>query len=136
MSKFIIVFTFCCILVFALVLESNKSNLWQKWNSTVLKASKSKGNLILLKVVRDGCHYCSEMERDVFNDPSVNAFVRSHFIPVKVNISHETMPLGLEALMTPSFYFINSEKKIIKRVLGAYTRDDFNAIMRNIIKAQ
>ena len=136
MSRFIIVFTFCCILLFGLVLEPIKSNLWQKWDSTVLKASEDRGNLILLKVVRDDCHYCSDMEMNVFNEPSVHEYVKSNFVPVKINITHETMPLGLKAFMTPSFYFINSERKVIKRILGAYTRDDFSDMMQNIVREQ
>lgn len=136
MARVIIVLIFCSILVFGLVVEPIKSGLWQKWDNTVLKASESRGDLILLKVVRDHCHYCSNMEADVFNEPSVHAFVKRHFVPVTINISHETMPLGLKASMTPSFYFINSEKKVIKRILGAYTRDDFSDMMQNIIKAQ
>ena len=136
MNRIIVVLGLCSILVFAWATEFSEEKLWQKWDKSLLETSKKRGDLILLKVVKDNCHYCRDMEKNVFKEASMHALVKDNFVPVSVNISHESMPLGLKPSMTPSFYFINSEKKVVKQIVGSWSRDDFNSFVHNILKAQ
>lgn len=136
MSKLIALFTICCILVFALGADSSQEKLWNKWDKNLLLTSKKENKLILLKVIKDNCHYCSDMEKNVFSKASMHAFVKDKFLPVSVNISHEKMPLGLKYSVTPSFYFITWEKKVVKKVVGSWNSDDFRAFLDTILKAR
>ena len=136
MSRIIVILSFCCILAFELLADESETNLWQKWTETVLKRSEESQKLILLKVVRDDCYYCTYMNYYVFNQVETSTYIKKHFIPVAVNISHESMPLGLKASMTPSFYILTADKKVVKNIRGAWTNDDFKALMHTIVKGQ
>lgn len=82
--------------------------------------------------MRDGCHYCDEMQRAVFDDAAMAARIEERFVPVKVNLLHETMPLGLKVAMTPSFYFLTADAKVIKFVPGSWNREDFSTFLDEV----
>ena len=86
----------------------------------------------MVDAVRDACRYCDFMDSEVFGDAEVAAAVEARFIPVKVNISRETMPFGLKVPMTPSFYFLTAEGEVIKTVPGAWNREDFISILKEV----
>ena len=136
MNKIIAGLAICSILVFVWVTEFSEDKLWQKWDTTLFETSKKHGKLIMLKVVKDNCHYCSDMEKSVFSESSIRDLLKDNFVPVSVNLSLETVPLGLKPSMTPSFYFIDSERKVVKQIVGSWGRDDFSSFVHNILKAQ
>ncbi len=104
---------------------------WQTYESAVADAKKS-NKIIMIDAVRTGCHYCADMEHNVFDDPKVSAWIEARFIPVKINISKEQMPLGIDVAMTPTFYFINSEAVLIKRIPGSWSWEDFESMLSTI----
>lgn len=104
---------------------------WKSW-SDALALSRKKHKIIMIEAVRDGCHYCEDMQRDVFNDSKMKEEIQKHFIPVKVNLSRQKMPLDIEVSMTPTFYFITEEKKVIKTVPGSWNQEDFKNMLREI----
>jgi thioredoxin-related protein len=79
---------------------------WKSW-SDALALSKKKHKIIMIEAVRDGCHYCEDMQRDVFSDKRMSDFIQKRFIGVRINIAHQKMPLDIEVSMTPTFYFIS-----------------------------
>lgn len=104
---------------------------WKSWNDA-RALSKKNHKIIMLEVVRDGCHYCENMQRDVFDDKRMSDFIQKRFIGVKINIAHQKMPLDIEASMTPTFYFISEDKKIIKTVPGSWNQEDFKSMLEEI----
>ena len=104
---------------------------WQSYESA-LNAAKKSGKIIMIDAVRTGCHYCEEMERAVFDDRNVSAWIEARFVPVKINISNEKMPLEINVSMTPTFYFINADEKIIKKIPGAWDWIDFHSMLKRI----
>lgn len=104
---------------------------WKSWNEARTLAKKNH-KIIMLETVRDGCHYCEEMEHAVFEDPAMAALIQKRFIPVKIVINRQTVPLGIEVSMTPTFYFINGEQKVIKTVPGSWNREDFKTILGEV----
>jgi thioredoxin-related protein len=104
---------------------------WQSYESA-LKIAKAKGKIIMIDAVRTGCHYCEDMEQDVFDDPKASQWIETHFIPVKINVSNKAMPLDIEVSMTPSFYFINGDEKVIKKIPGAWSWEDFHSMLEGI----
>jgi len=109
--------------------------VWKSYDDTTLH-QLDKDKLLLIKVIRDDCYYCNYMDKKVFSDSAMQTLLLKHFALIKVNISHEAMPLGLEGKMTPTFYFINKQGKVIKRLLGAWSKTDFEDIVQKIIKEQ
>ena len=103
---------------------------YKKFEEAIALAKKT-DKMVLLGVVRDGCHYCEEMEERVKNSPEMIKYIDERFVTVKVNLSYEKVPLGLKVSMTPTFFFITSEKEVLKRVPGAWNLQDFTELLEN-----
>ena len=104
---------------------------WRSWEAGAAEAQRT-GKIIMIDAVRDHCHYCSDMERAVFDDAEMVAYIEARFVPVKVNLSAESMPLGLTVPMTPSFYFLTPSGEVVKTVPGSWNREDFTSFLEGI----
>ena len=99
-----------------------------------LQLQKQNKKIIMLDAMRTDCHYCIDMERNVFDDPEMAKWIQKRFIPVKVNLDIDKLPLGLEVYFTPTFFFIDSNQKILKKVPGSWNIQDFKDLTKNINK--
>jgi thioredoxin-related protein len=104
---------------------------WLKWDEALL-ATRSTGKIIMIDAVRDGCHFCVDMDNEVFEDAQMAAYIERCFIPVKVNLSHNAMPLDLTVPMTPSFYFIEGGTKLVKMIPGSWNKEDFRSFLEEM----
>lgn len=104
---------------------------WKSWDEGRILAKKSH-KIILLDAVREGCHYCDEMDMAVFRDPQMAEEIQKRFVPVKIVLNRQKMPLNLDVSMTPTFYFISADQKVLKSVPGSWNREDFRTIMGEI----
>jgi thioredoxin-related protein len=104
---------------------------WKSWDAGI-KQAKEENKIVMIDVVRTGCHYCDDMEKAVFDDAKMSAWIEKRFVPVKINISNEKLPLGLHASMTPSFYFISKEKKVLKKIPGSWNQEDFKSFLKSV----
>lgn len=93
---------------------------------------KKNGKVIMIDFVRTDCHYCEDMQKDVFNNKEMSAWLESRFIPVQINIDHDKMPIDVEVHFTPMFYFLNKENKIVKKIPGAWNIEDFKDLTKGI----
>jgi len=104
---------------------------WRSWSDGVQEA-KASHKIIMIDVVRTGCHYCDDMEEAVFKDAAMAAYIESRFVPVKVNLSNEKMPLDLDVSMTPTFFFVTEEGTLLKSVPGSWNREDFRSFLDGV----
>ncbi len=104
---------------------------WRNWDAGQKEAKVTK-KIIMIDAVREGCHYCEDMDRDVFDDKKMSQLIEERFIPVKIDLSHEKMPFDLHVSMTPSFYFMDQEMQVIKTIPGSWGQDDFKEFLSNI----
>jgi len=104
---------------------------WRSW-SDGLKEAKAMHKIIMIDVVRTGCHYCDDMEEAVFKDAAMAVYIESRFVPVKVNLSNEKMPLDLDVSMTPTFFFLTEEGMVLKSVPGAWNQEDFRSFLEEV----
>jgi thioredoxin-related protein len=93
---------------------------------------KQNDKLIMLDVIRTNCRYCENMERDVFSDGAMGAWIEERFIPVKLNLDRDTLPLGLKVSFTPSFFFIDKHDVIVKKIPGAWNIEDFQSMTKEL----
>ena len=120
--------TFLMACVFVLNLHAIE---WKSYEEA--KALQKQNNkLIMLDVVRTNCRYCEDMERDVFNDGTMGAWIEERFIPVKLNLDRDTLPLGLKVSFTPSFFFIDKQNVIKKKIPGAWNIEDFQSMTKEL----
>ncbi|MFT7003807.1 MAG: thioredoxin-related protein [Sulfurimonas sp.] len=97
-----------------------------------LEIQKKSKKIIMIEIVRTGCHYCEDMHRNVFENQEMSKWLDDRFIPVKINLDNEKLPLGLEVNFTPTFYFINEEKDILKMIPGSWNIQDFKDLTKGI----
>jgi thioredoxin-related protein len=93
---------------------------------------KQNNKLIMLDVIRTNCRYCENMERDVFDDGAMGAWIEERFIPVKLNLDTDKLPLGLKVSFTPSFFFIDKHDVIVKKIPGAWNIEDFQSMTKEL----
>ncbi len=104
---------------------------WRSWDAA-LKEAELTQKIIMVDAVKDGCRYCTRMDENVFEDAQMAAYLEQRFIPVKINLSHRTMPMGIKVQVTPSFYFFTAQKKLIKTIQGSWNQEDFTDLVDNI----
>jgi thioredoxin-related protein len=104
---------------------------WRSWDAGLAEAEKS-GKIIMIDVVRNNCYYCVDMDREVFSDTIMADYIEARFVPVKVNLSYDPMPMALEVPMTPSFYFITKEKEVVKMIPGSWNQEDFKTLLEGV----
>jgi thioredoxin-related protein len=104
---------------------------WHSYEEAVQLAKKST-KLIMIDIVRTNCHYCENMDKAVFQDKEMSQWLDARFIAVKLNLDTDTMPLGIEVRMTPTFYFINKDENIVKKVPGSWSIEDFQSLTKDL----
>ncbi|MDD2357858.1 MAG: DUF255 domain-containing protein [Thiovulaceae bacterium] len=117
--------------LFLLAAISLGATEWKNYDEGLLE-QKSSHKPIMIDVVRTNCHYCINMEKTVFEDKEMSAWIEKRFIPVKINIDHEKLPLGLTTSFTPTFYFVDEKHNVLKKIPGSWNIEDFKDLTRNI----
>lgn len=119
------------ILLLAIELFAAQGVEWRTWKDASALAKKNH-KIIMVEAVRNGCHYCEDMQRNVFDDPKMKEEIQKRFIPVKINLSCQKMPLNIDVDMTPTFYFISENNKILKSVPGSWNQEDFKSLLEEV----
>lgn len=88
----------------ALIGSSVQAVEWLSYQEA-LELQKKTHKPIMIDVMRTECHYCSDMEREVFEDTAMTQWLQKRFIPVKINLDTDTMPIDQEVTFTPTFFF-------------------------------
>jgi thioredoxin-related protein len=57
---------------------------WQSFNNGFADAKKS-GKKVMVDVYTDWCGWCKRLDKDVYGNASVAAYLRDHFVLVKLN---------------------------------------------------
>lgn len=95
-----------------------------------LEMAKKENKIIMIKATSKHCRYCKKMDREVLLEDEVVQAFQKDFIAVSVDVGTTILPLELKAEMTPTFFFINKDKKMIKRIPGAWNKEDFLEILK------
>ncbi len=103
----------------------------EDFESARLKAQQS-GRLIMVESMRPGCYYCRVMDTEVFDDPATREAIMKRVVPLRVDITSQAMPAGIQARVTPSFYFLDANGNLVKKLIGGWTREDFLEILAGI----
>ncbi len=116
-------------------LIKEKSVKYESFDMALKKAGEE-DKIIMIKATSEHCHHCKKMNREVFIEEEVVNALHKDFIAVSVDVGDATLPLGLKADMTPTFFFINKDKKMIKRIPGSWNKEDFLVILKEVKEAQ
>ena len=58
---------------------------WYAWGEEAFKKAKAEDKIIFLSIGYSTCHWCHVMERETFEDPKIGAFLKEHFVSIKVD---------------------------------------------------
>ena len=108
------------------------AEFWVKDYETALQMARKSGKPLMIEAMRDGCYYCVVMDTKVFEDETAQAAITERVIPLRINISQEAMPAEIKARVTPSFYFLDADGNLLKKLIGGWTREDFLEIIAGI----
>ncbi|MFK5938346.1 MAG: thioredoxin family protein [Sulfurimonas sp.] len=97
-----------------------------------LKMQKKSGKIIMVDIMRTECHFCQKMNKNVLQEKEMSKYLEKKFIVVKINLDHDKLPSGMHIDFTPTFYFLDTKQKIIKRVPGSWNLADFKWIVERI----
>lgn len=90
--------------------------------SDVLEKAEKAEKLIFIDVVTEWCLPCKMMEKDVFTDPEIAAFMNQNFINYKVDAEKGNGPmvsLVYEVQQYPTLLFVDSKGDVIIKKIGA-----------------
>ncbi len=119
------------ILVLFLILSSLEAVEFHSYKEA-LKLQEKSNKIIMIDVVRTGCHYCDDMDKAVFQNAAMSKWLEERFIAVKMNLDNEKLPMGIKVNFTPTFYFVNADKKIVKVIPGSWSIEDFKDLTKGI----
>ncbi len=68
-----------------LLLHAHNPVDWYPWGPEALAKAKKENKLIFLSVGYSSCYWCHVMERKVFSDPEIAAYMNEHFVNVKID---------------------------------------------------
>ena len=105
-----------------------------------LERAKKENKIIIIKATAPHCRFCHKMEKEVLISRQVLELINKEFIMVSVDLSKAELPLDLRVSMTPTFFFVfaekGSDKVKIKRIPGAWSKEDFLDILKESILAK
>ena len=58
---------------------------WKPWNDKTLSQAKEEGKLMIISIGYAACHWCHVMEKESFEDSTVEATMNQKFISIKVD---------------------------------------------------
>lgn len=58
---------------------------WYPWGEEAFAKARAEGKPIFLSIGYSTCHWCHVMEREVFEDPAAGAYLKEHFVSIKVD---------------------------------------------------
>ena len=93
---------------------------------------KQSSKIMMIYVTASHCQYCKRMDKNVFQDTKMSKWLDNRFIPVKIDIDFDDIPLNLNTKMTPTFYFVDKKEKILKVIPGSWGADDFKDLLEKI----
>ena len=102
-----------------------------------LVKAKKEHKIVLLEGYITSCRGCIKMDREVFVEDEVKKALDKDFVLVKQNVLAKKLPLGLESLGTPAFYFItNDGKHLIDGLQGTGDVEEFLDMLSLIVESR
>ena len=124
MKKVLILFMFLSVSLFAKV----------EWGDMfdVYDDAKASNKIVMVMLSRKGCPGCEYMKTVVFEDKTVEKLLQENFLSVELDVQEDFVPQDLEYFATPTFYFLDKDEKILKRLNGGLKVKEFIDILQKL----
>lgn len=99
------------------------------------KAAKEKKNLMLY-FYASWCGVCQKMKKEVFSNARIHTFYNTNFVNMALNIEKEgkTLSEKYDVDSFPAMIFINENGKIIQKIVGFKSVDEFLGMGKKIVQ--
>lgn len=87
--------------------------------------AEKENKLVLVMLSQKGCPGCQYMENVVFANKDISEYLAKEYITVHLDVHEDAVPMELEHFATPTFYFLDAEENILKRLDGGENAKDF-----------
>ncbi len=142
MKKIIFIFT-TLFLVSFIGYAGNKIELkWKKYDAGLAEAKKAKKKIIV-DVYTDWCRWCKKLDKEVYANDSVAAYLEKQYILVKVNgesgekvkykgkqLTEMQLTQMLKVSGFPAIIFLDSSGEVIDRISGYVPPERFLPIAK------
>lgn len=100
----------------------------------VYEEAQKQNKLVLIMLSQKGCPGCEHMQEVVFENEEVNKYMKEKYLVVHIDVYEEGAPDGLEFFATPTFYFLDEEENILKRLNGGENEKEFLETLKTVAK--
>ncbi len=121
MKKILILITF---LLSSLMADVKYTDLFDAYDN-----AKAQHKTVMIMLSQKGCPGCSYMKNVVFNNKNIAKKLKKYYIVVHLDVHEDSIPDGLKYFATPTFYFLNADKKVLKRLNGGENAKDFSTTL-------
>ncbi|RUM65230.1 MAG: thioredoxin [Sulfurimonas sp.] len=98
--------------------------------------AKASDKLVMVMLSRKDCPACHYMYSIVFEDKQVSKLLKDAYLAMKIDVDEDFIPLGLEYFATPTFYFLDKNEIILKRLNGGEHISEFIKILKELNKSK
>ena len=100
---------------------------WNHHMAEAVKLSKDSNKPIMMMYSAVWCGECDKMKKKVFQNDAINKRLKDDFVLLSFDVEQdmERLPEGFSFRGVPTFFFMNSNKKLLKKVEGSCTKDSF-----------
>ncbi len=115
--------------------RNTKLSKYKKENKS-LKDAVINDKYLLIYAHSKTCHFCKIMNKEVLNLDIVKKAINKNYIFMKIDIDKTQLPFGLDKTykgMTPTFFILSKEKKLLNKYPGSWNKKDFLEILKENI---
>ena len=95
--------------------------------------AKTQHKNVIVMLSMKGCPGCEYMKDIVFEDKNVAKLLKN-FVLVELDVHTDSIPDKLEYFATPTFYFLDADEKILKRLNGGENVGKFTKTLQSMKK--
>ncbi len=112
--------------------ELNRSLTKNYDENKIIEEARNKGKHIIVYATSQTCYFCKKMDKEVLSLQEVQDIMNEDFIFIKVDVDFISLPFDLKKKfkgMTPTFFILNSDAKLLNIYPGAWVKSDFLKIL-------
>ncbi len=126
MKKIILLVLF---LVSSLVAEPKLTDMFDAYDD-----AKAQNKSVMIMLTMEGCPGCEYMKSVVFENTDIAETLKKGFIVVELDVRADSIPENLEYFATPTFYFLDANEKVLKRLNGGKNAKEFAEVLKEMKK--
>lgn len=95
--------------------------------------AKKENKFLMVYATSKTCYFCKKMKKAVLDLAEVQNKLNENYIFVEVDVDNIELPFGLAKNfkgMTPTFFIVDTNKKLLNTYPGSWTKSDFYEIMK------